>query len=146
MANEDFLSEPTFGFFNEKKAIPEWPVIKSLWSTEKRKAKWPQQQSLSKKRLDEGLQHRAWGGGCSWLRLWETVPCCGHLPPLRRLPQRLQVREACFLTHFSSQSLFSCSLAMLLACQSDTAACSAVHYNKFTAPSKFSGKVLCQAA
>lgn len=86
------------------------------------------------------------GRGARWPRLWETVPCCGHLPPVRRLPQPLQVQEACFLTQFSPQSLFSCSLVMLLACQSDTAACRAVCYNKFTVPSKFSGKVLCQAA
>ena len=95
-----------------------------------------------------------WGGGCSAerggrgarRRLWETVPCCGHLPPVRRLPQPLQEQEACFLTQFSPRSLFSCSLVMLLACQSDTAACRAVCYNRFTVPSKFSGKVLCQAA
>lgn len=69
-------------------------------------------------------------------------------PPAASAPPSaaLQVQEACFLTQFSSQSLFSCSLVMLLACQSDTAACSAAHYNKFTVPSKFSGKVLCQAA
>lgn len=42
----------------------------------------------------------------------------------------------------SSPSLFSCSLVMLPACQSATAAGSAACYNKFTVPSKLSGKVL----
>lgn len=93
-----------------------------------------------------GLQCRAGGAGRSVAQalgdsamLWPPAACA---PPSAAAAGT----GGCFLTQFSSQSLFSCSLVMLPACQSDTAACSAVCYNKFTVPSKFSGKVLCQAA
>lgn len=104
----------------------------------------------------KGGGRRAVVGGCCGARLGGAGHSAAQAhgdsamlwPPAASAPPSTAAAGTggCFLTQFSPQSLFSCSLVMLLACQSDTAACSAVCDNKFTVPSKFSGKVLCQAA
>lgn len=92
-----------------------------------------------------GLQHRAWGAGCSVVQalgdsaiLWP--------PAASASPSAAAAGTGGLLPDPVFSPVSSCSLVMLLACQSDTAACSAVCYNKFTVPSKLSGKVPCQAA
>lgn len=128
-----------------RKSTPELASIKALPGIGKQKAKWPQEQ----------ITCGGWGGcstklvgvGRSAVQALEDSAMLWP-PAASALPSTASAGtgEACFLTQFSPQSLFSCSLVMLLACQSDTAAGSAVCYNKFTVPSKFSGKVLCWAA
>lgn len=85
------LPEPIFGFFTKEKAIPELSGITALQCVEKQKAKWPQKQSPTKEGAGGASSTEL--GGAPRLRFWETVPCCGHLPPLRHLSQRCRYRR-----------------------------------------------------